>query len=237
MQNKESISDPHTQMPLTRIQKLIGGYMHRSKREKPCCYMECTADLTDLVKLRKRFSRQAGIRITTNDFFIAAIGHAIAEFPLFAGRMDETGDFIETTEQTGVGFAVAAPQGLVVPVVKDVSSKSLAQVSADSDHLLRKARSNKLDLDDFDGANVVLSGLGMFGVTSFIAIAPPEAVGIISIGKIVEKALPVDGEIAPRRTMSITLAADMRIVSESYAARFLRRIVDMLENPTCMTSL
>ncbi|MHC5146277.1 MAG: 2-oxo acid dehydrogenase subunit E2, partial [Planctomycetota bacterium] len=135
----------------------------------------------------------------------------------------------------GVGFAVAAPQGLVVPVLKQMNDKSLIETAIESQGLLEKARSNKLMPDDFDGANMVLTGLGMYGIESFYAISPPSATGILSIGNIEETVVPVDGGFETRKMMFVALAFDQRVVDEFYAAQFLKVIRESLENPAAMT--
>lgn len=221
-------------IPLTRIQKLIGYLMLKSKHEKPCCYMEIHADITDLIKLRKSFSRQTGIRITTNDFFVHAIACAIKKYPLLAASIDFETNRITIAEKFGVGIAVAAAQGLVVPVIHDTADMSLVEVAARTEGLIKKARSNKLSLEDFDGANVVLSGLGMYGISSFLAITPPASTAIVSIGKFENKLVAVNGSMVSRKMMSVALAADKRIVNEFYAARFLNFIIEQLQNPDCL---
>ena len=100
---------------------------------------------------------------------------------------------------------------------------------------MKKARSNKLVPSDFDGENIVLSGLGMYGISSFFAIAPPMATGIISIGNIEQVIVPGPGGMVVRKKMSISLAADMRITDEVYAAKFLKCMVDQLEDPYELT--
>jgi pyruvate dehydrogenase E2 component (dihydrolipoamide acetyltransferase) len=221
-------------VPLTRVQKLIGYLMLKSKHEKPCCYMETHADITGLIMLRKRFCKESGVRVTTNDFFVHAIACAIKKFPLLAGEIDDSGENITIAEKFGVGLAVAAAQGLVVPVIHDTAEMSIVEVAAKTDELIKKARANKLVLEDFDGANVVLSGLGMYGINSFLAITPPASTAIISIGKFDNKVIPVDGEMVTIKVMSVALAVDKRIINEFYAARFLNCIIEQLENPECL---
>ncbi|HPD48489.1 MAG TPA: 2-oxo acid dehydrogenase subunit E2 [Anaerohalosphaeraceae bacterium] len=223
------------QIPLSRIQKLIGGLMLQSKRSKPYCYLECVADLTELTAFRKPYCKETGLRVTTNDFFFCAMARAVQVYPLMAGQLDPSGDFIRISKHIGVGFAVSAPQGLVVPVIKEVEGKSLAEIAEASDRLLKRARANKLTPDDFHGDTIVLSGLGMYGVHSFLAIAPPGATGILSIGNICDTIRPTDGDMIVRKTMSVSLAVDRRIVDEFYAARFLRYVVSQLEDPVSLT--
>ena len=220
---------------LTRIQKLIGKLMSDAKRDQPSCYMQISMDMTDLVKKRKAYCKEIGVRVTTNDFLICAMARAVADFPLLAGRLDANSENIIIAEHIGIGFAVAAPQGLVVPVIKDAAEKTLLQIAVESDVLLKNARANKLLPDDFDGANVVLSGLGMYGVDSFYAIAPPGVTGIISIGTIDETLVPKQKEMVARRMMTAGLAVNRRIVDEAYAAMFLKRVAEQIENPETLT--
>lgn len=222
-------------LPLTRIQRLIGGYMLQSKRTKANGYLTVRADLTELNGMRKAYCKQVKVRAATNDFFIAAIARAIEAFPLMAAAFSKDGDHLIISDKIGVGFAVAAPHGLVVPVVQDVRHKTLPQLAEDSESLIKKARSNKLVPDDFDGANIVLTGLGMYGVESFYAISPLSALGIVSIGNIEDVIVPVEGGFVTRKMMYVSLAFDQCIVDAFYAAQFLRHIVSSLQAPWSLT--
>jgi pyruvate dehydrogenase E2 component (dihydrolipoamide acetyltransferase) len=222
-------------LPLTRIQRLIGTYMLQSKRTKANAYLTIRADLTELTGMRKVFCKQVNVRATTNDFFICAIARAITAFPLMAATFSPDGRMLHISEKTGVGFAVAAPQGLVVPVVQDVRDKSLTQLAVESEELLNKARANRLLPDDFDGANIVLTGLGMYGIESFYAISPLSALGIVSIGNIEDVVVSIGDGFVTRKKMYVSLAFDQCIADEFYAAGFLRHIVNALEDPWSLT--
>jgi pyruvate dehydrogenase E2 component (dihydrolipoamide acetyltransferase) len=222
------------QLPLTRIQKLIGVYMLQSKQTKANGYLRMQADLTELAAVRKAYCKKTKTRVTTNDFFIYAIAQAILRYPLMAATIDEAMENMVIPAHIGVGFAVAAPQGLVVPVIHDMQDKTLAQTAEASDSLVKKARSNQLTPDDFDGATIVLSGLGMYGIDSFYAISPPSATGIISIGNFEERIVPAEKAFVTRKMMSVSMAFDQRLIDEFYAVRFLRYIVDLLRKPESM---
>jgi len=145
-------------VPLTRIQKLIGRRMLKSKLSKPCCYMETKADVTELMAIRPRLRKSLGIKITTNTFYIHALAVAVQEYPLMAGRL--SGENIEIADHVNVGFAVNAPQGLVVPVIKDAGKKTLPEIALEEKLLTDKARDNQLSLEDIEGETVALSNLG-----------------------------------------------------------------------------
>jgi pyruvate dehydrogenase E2 component (dihydrolipoamide acetyltransferase) len=216
-------------IPLTRIQKLIGQRMLESKQTQPCFYMTARADVGAIVGIRRRTSKQFGIKVSMNDFFIRAIAVAVEEYPLMAGSFK--GDHIEIAESVNVGLAVAAPKGLVVPVVRNANSKSLADIAKETAELIEKARNNKLNLDDLSGARITLTTLGMFGIDSFLAIPVPGQCGIISVGRILEGPVLRDGKLEAGKFVEFGLAADGRIVTYDYAARFLVEITNLVANP------
>ena len=216
-------------IPLTRIQKLICKRMLESKRTKPCFYLEAKADVTDLMGMRRKLRKAFGVRITTNAFYIHALALAAQEYPLTVGKLD--GDCIRIAERLNVGFAVNAPQGLVVPVVKDADEKSLPDIAREEALLTDKARDNKLTLVEIEGETIALSNLGAYGTDSFIGIVPPPTSTIISVGNVTHTVVPMNGEMPERKIVSLTVAADRRVVDEIYAARFLRFIKEHLQNP------
>lgn len=222
-------------MPLTRIQKFIGKIMLQSKHQKPCCHLQCRANLTTLNYMRKPYCKQIGTRVTTNDFFFRAIANAAKKFPLVAACIDPQDENIQLNNEIGIGFAVSAPQGLVLPVIKNIIDKPLPTIALESGNLLKKARSNKLRPSDFDGANIVFSSLGMYGVNSFFAIVPPKSTAIISVGTLDDTVMPANGNLMVQKIMSIGLAADNRIVNDFYVAQFLQCLVHGIENPKTLT--
>ncbi|KPL22396.1 MAG: hypothetical protein AMJ75_08150, partial [Phycisphaerae bacterium SM1_79] len=141
------------------------------------------------------------------------------------------GDGITIAERINVGFAVNAPQGLVVPVVKDAADKTLAQVAREENLLTDKARDNKLTLEEIEGETIALSNLGAYGVDSFLGIIPPPASTILSVGNVIPSVVCRDGEMVVRKTVSLSVAADRRVLGELYAAEFLNYIKDRLQNP------
>ncbi len=216
-------------IPLTRIQKLIGKRMLTSKLSKPCCYMETKTDVTELMAIRPRLRKSLGIKITTNTFYIHALALAVQEYPLMAGKM--CGDNIEIAEHVNIGFAVNAPQGLVVPVIKDAGKKSLPEIAREEKLLTDKARDNQLTLEDIEGETVALSNLGVYGIDSFLGIVPPPASTILAVGNIIRTVIPVDGKPAVRKMVSLSLAVDTKEITAVYAARFLHFIKELLQKP------
>ena len=239
---KEPSIGKHTSIPLTRIQKLIGKRMSESKRSKPCFYIQSRADVTELMTLRPKLSKSLGAKITSNSFFIRALALGAEKYPLVLGVVEKEGEVsgtaasaqvtrIRIAETINVGFAVNAPQGLVVPVIKEADNKSLVEIARLEKTLTEKARSNKLTLEDMEGETIALSNLGAYGIDSFIGIVPPPASTILAVGNVVQAVAARDGRPEVRKMTSMTLAADHRVIDGAYAAEFFGYITEQLENP------
>jgi len=218
---------------LSRIQKLIGQRMLASKRNKPCFYIESKADVTELMGQRQKFSKSLGVRVTSNAFLIRALARAAKAYPFMIGRLDsgDCGDNIRIADAVNVGFAVNAPQGVIVPVIKDADKKTLAEIAHEEKLFTEKTRSNKLTLKEMEGETIALSNLGAYGIDSFIGIVPPPATTILAVGNVLPMVIPENGRAVVRKIVRLTLAVDRRIVESTYAARFLKFITEQLEEP------
>lgn len=219
---------------LTHIQKLIGRRMLESKVAKPCFYLAADADVTELMALRPKLRKSLGIKITTNTFYVRTLAMAVKKYPLMAGVIEA--DTIKIAEQINVGFAVTAPQGLVVPVIKEADKKDLAEIARQEKILTEKTRDNKLTLEDVQGETIALSNLGAYDIDSFIAIVPPPVSTILAIGNVNRVAGIEDGRPAIRKKVSLSLAVDHRVINGDYAAKFLSFITEQLQNPQSLIS-
>jgi pyruvate dehydrogenase E2 component (dihydrolipoamide acetyltransferase) len=248
----EMTKKPETRIPLSRIQKLICHRMLESKLTKPCYYMGIEADTTELMDSRHELKKRLGVKITSNAFYIKALGLAVREFPLMVGFLEtncSTGfqpvqtrlgwpcyDSIRIADEINVGFAVSAPQGLVVPVIKEADKKSLAEIATLEKELTDKARSNKLTLDEITGETIGLSNLGVYDIDSFIGIVPPPATTILNVGNTLRAAVPKEGQVVIRKITDLTIAVDATVVPGPCAAKFLARIAELLRNPQSLVS-
>jgi len=228
--------DSQARVPLTHIQKLISQRMLQSKAAKPCFYLQANADVTELMKLRPKLRKILGVKVTTNAFYIRTLALSVKEFPLMIGRLNQTDETIEIPKQINVGFAVNAPQGLVVPVVKDADKKSLTETAKCEKLLTELARSNKLTLDNVENETIALSNLGVYGIDSFLGIVPPPASTILAVGNAAGTVVSKDGGVVYRKMLPLTLAVDHRVINGNYAARFLNFIVQLLQNPDRLIS-
>jgi pyruvate dehydrogenase E2 component (dihydrolipoamide acetyltransferase) len=203
--------------------------MLQSKRTKPSFYIETKADVTELMAIRPKLRKSLGVRITTNAFCVHILGLAAQQFPLMMGRWGD--DSIGFAEEVNVGFAVNAPQGLMVPVIRNADSKTLPEIAREEKRLTDKARDNELTLEDIEGETIALSNLGAYGIDSFLGIVPPPASTILAVGNVVPTVICREGELTVRKLLSMSLAVDRRIIGETYAARFLSLIKQHLQNP------
>ena len=217
-------------IPLSAMRRIIAQRMLQAKQTIPCYYLEMDADVTDLVALRNQLNQDAADgKITFNDFLLKACGVALRAFPVVNSRWVEGG--IERRPSVSVAFAVALDDGLITPVVRDVDRKPLRQIAAESADLVQRARTKKLLPEEYQGASMTLSNLGMFGIKSFIPIVNPGESVILGLGVTEDRVICRQGNIQIRKMMTLTLAADHRLVDGAVGAQFLETIRDALEIP------
>ena len=215
-------------IPLSRIQKITAEKMAKSGREIPSFSLTAKVDVTELVEYRDRLNQTADIKISYNDFILRAVAIAMEQFPVMTGTWRD--NEIRLADSINIGLAVSVGDDLVAPVVKDVNTKDLPQIARCSRDLIAKAQDNKLQPADLEGASITVSNLGSFYVHSFTPIVIPGQCAILGIGRITDTVVPADKGSATRKIMTITLCADHRIVNGAYAARFLNRIKEILED-------
>lgn len=203
----------------------------KSKLTKPCFYIEAKADVTELMALRPGLSKSLGAKITSNAFLIRALALAAKKYPLMVASIEHRVSSIKIADAINVGFPVHAPQGLVVPVIKDADRKPLAEIAQLEKLLTDKARSNKLTFEEMQGQTIGLSNLGVYGIDSFLAIPALVASAILAVGNVIRTVVPHNGEATVRKMMSLSLAVDRIVSDEVYAAKFLCFIIEQLQNP------
>ena len=215
-------------IPLNKLQRITAERMLKSKREIPCFYLTVRADVTDLVKLRTKMNETGDVKISYNDFIIKAVAIGLEKFPIMTGQL--AGDTIQLAEAINIGLAVSVPDGLIVPVIKDVNKKDVMRIARDSGELTEKAHNNKLLLTDLEGGCITVSSLGAFGVEFFIPIVVPGQCSILGVGQITDTCVPDNGNIAVRKLMNLTLSVDHKVANGTYAAQFLDFARKLLED-------
>jgi pyruvate dehydrogenase E2 component (dihydrolipoamide acetyltransferase) len=215
-------------IPLNRLQKITAEKMLKSKREIPCFYLTVRADVTGMVNLRTKLNETGNVKISYNDFIMKAVATGLEKFPIMTGQL--VGDSIKLADAIHVGLAIAVPDGLVAPVVKDVNKKNVTQIARDSQALAERAQSNKLSPIDLEGGCITVSNLGSYGIDSFIPIVVPGQCSILGIGRITDTCVPDNGTVSVRKLMNMTLSVDHKVANGAYAAQFLDFVRKLLED-------
>jgi pyruvate dehydrogenase E2 component (dihydrolipoamide acetyltransferase) len=168
-------------------------------------------------------------KITTSDLLVMLCARALARHPQVNHTWQNGG--IVASQAVNVGLAVAAPDGLVVPVIRHADQLSLSEIARARYDLVAKARAGRLRLDDITGGTFTISNLGMFGVERFLAVLNPPQAAILAVGAIHDQVLPIDGQPAIRSVLELTVTFDHRVVDGAAGARFLQTLVAWIEEP------
>jgi pyruvate dehydrogenase E2 component (dihydrolipoamide acetyltransferase) len=225
-------------VPLTSIRRTIAERMQQSFQEAPHIALTVDVDMTEAENARKRFNLQAEKlrhpRISVTALLIKVVAWALVRNPYINASFN--GDSISLWKNVHIGVATAAPQGLVVPVLKNADQLGVNEINMRLGELADKARTNKLKLEDVQGGTFTLSNLGMFGIRQFRAVINPPESAILAVGSVVRTPIVVDAQdhVEVRPMLSLTLSADHRVVDGIVAARFLTDLVAGLESPNLL---
>ena len=211
-------------VPLTPMRRIIAERMVESLFSAPHYYMTVEVDMTAAVERR---ASGGDFRPSFNDLVLFATAKALHRHPAVNARWD--GDAIEEMADVNLGFAVALPAGLVVPVIRQIQRKTLRQVHDEARALGTKAQEGKLTPDDYSGSTFTISNLGAFGVDEFTAIINQPNSAILAVGQVKDRAVVLNGGIHVRPIMKLTLSSDHRVIDGAVAAQFMGALREILE--------
>ncbi len=211
--------------PLSAMRRVIAENMSKSSQEAPHFYLMTEIDMTKSVELRAKLKAESNV--SYNDMITKACATGLSE--LSGVNSTWLGDGVGIRDSVGVGLAVSVDDGLIVPVIRDADKKDLKEIAVDSANLIKKARDKKLTPDEYGNGSITISNLGMLGIDSFLPIINLGESVILGIGRIIDKAVVVDGEICIRKMMNVTLSCDHRVVDGALGAQFLARVKELLE--------
>jgi pyruvate dehydrogenase E2 component (dihydrolipoamide acetyltransferase) len=211
--------------PLTRIQKLSGPNLHRNWVTIPHVTQFEEADITDLEDFRKEQNkiaekRKLGVKITPLVFMMKAVADALKQYPTFNTSLSADGESLIQKKYYHIGIAVDTPNGLVVPVVRDVDKKGVMEISKELMEISVKARDGKLKSADMQGSCFTISSLGGIGGTAFTPIVNAPDVAILGVSKSEIKPKWDGKEFQPRLMLPLSLSYDHRVIDGALAARF-----------------
>jgi pyruvate dehydrogenase E2 component (dihydrolipoamide acetyltransferase) len=215
--------------PLSNVRKTIARRLTEAWAV-PAFQLTVDVDMTRTQELvRKQRELNPDVRITVTDVLTKICAQALTRHPDM--NVQFAGDALLAFPNANVGIAVAAPQGLVVPVVKNAEQLTIAQIAQVRGDLVSRARDNKLKADDLEGGTFTISNLGMYDVDVFTAVLNPPQASILAVGQTREMVVPRDGDIHVLPVMTMTITCDHRAVDGATGAEFLKTTKAMLQDP------
>lgn len=230
--NRNAITGDSYFVEVSPMRRAIAKRMKESVSVAPHYFVSVDIDITEVIALRKKLNDnmvRSQVRISYHDIIMKAVAKTIEWHPLINSTFLE--DKIEVHRKVNFGLAVAVEEGLVVPVVNDVNTKSLGEVARENTGNIEKARLGKLRTQDMSGGTITLSNLGMYGMKEFTAIINQPESCILAVGSILEKPVSINRKAEVRDIMNITASFDHRVVDGATGAAFLQEVKRMLENP------
>ena len=207
---------PIEELPRSKLQKVTAINMERNWSTVPHVAQFNEADVTALEDFRNEMRPEAekkGIKLTFLPFLLKACANALAEYPQFNVSLHSSGEFVVRKKYCHIGVAVATEAGLVVPVIRDVDTKTIYELAREVSELTAKAKSRKLTLEEMQGACFTISSLGAIGGTGFIPIINAPEVAILGVAKTAIKPVYVNGEFLPRKMLPLTLCYDHKALN------------------------
>jgi pyruvate dehydrogenase E2 component (dihydrolipoamide acetyltransferase) len=221
-------------IPLRGVRRSIAKAMVKSKYTAPHVTTMDEADVTELWKIRekeKKAAEKKGIKLTILPFIIKAVLAGLKEHPYLNATLDDEDEEIILKKYYNIGVATDTPEGLMVPVVKNASDKSILQLAEELTQLAEKARNRTIDLADLKGGTFTITNYGALGGIYGTPIINYPEVAILGTGKIKDMPVVMDGKIEIRKILFLALSFDHRVVDGAEAARFLNTVIARLEDP------
>jgi pyruvate dehydrogenase E2 component (dihydrolipoamide acetyltransferase) len=219
------------EVAMTRLQQIGALNLHRSWLNVPHVTQFESADMTELEAFRvsqKAVAEKAGVKLTLLPFLLKACAHLLKEMPDFNSSLAPSGKALIRKKYVHLGFAVDTPDGLLVPVIRDVDQKSLLQLSAEAAELADKARNKKLSAEQMQGACFTISSLGHIGGTGFTPIVNAPEVAILGVSRATMQPVWNGASFDPRLMLPLSLSYDHRVINGAAAAHFTRRLSELL---------
>jgi pyruvate dehydrogenase E2 component (dihydrolipoamide acetyltransferase) len=221
---------------LSRMRAGIARNIGLSKPGIPHIYLTVDVETDALLALRKQLNEAVGddarARISVNDLVVRAAALALRAHPdMNAWFVDEQPPKVRVFRRINVGIAVSVEGGLLVPVLRDVDTKSLGTLAREAKDAYDRVKANKPRPDEYSGGTFTISNLGQWGIDEFQAVINPPQAGILAVGAAAPKAVVRDGQVVVRSVMRATISADHRVVDGVYAAEYIQEFKRLIEAP------
>jgi pyruvate dehydrogenase E2 component (dihydrolipoamide acetyltransferase) len=233
---------PYTDVPLTQIRKTIAKRLSQSLGPIPTFYLTTEVDMERVWEAREALraaeqrgsgaAGEEGVKVSFNDIVIKAVAMSLRQHPACNAWWQD--DHIRYWNEVHVSMAVAIEEGLITPVIRHADQKGLRQIAAESHDLAGRARERRLKPEEYTGGTFSVSNLGMLDIDEFTAVINPPEAGILAVGRMVQKPVAYDAQVALRRRMRLTMSCDHRVIDGATGAQFLKTLKGMLENPLAL---
>ena len=223
---------PYEAEKLNNVRKTIARRLTEAKQTIPHIYLTVDVRLDALLKLRGELNKALeadGVKLSVNDLLIKALAKALIRVPKC--NVSFAGDELRKFSRADISVAVAAPSGLITPIIVDAATKGVAQISKEMKALADKARDGKLMPHEYQGGTASLSNLGMFGIKQFDAVINPPQAMIMAVGAGEQRPYVVDGALSVASVMSATGSFDHRAIDGADGAQLMQAFKDLIENP------
>ncbi|KPF91069.1 branched-chain alpha-keto acid dehydrogenase subunit E2 [Novosphingobium sp. AAP83] len=223
---------PYQAQKLNNVRKTIARRLTEAKQTIPHIYLTVDIQLDALLKLRGQLNKALeadGIKLSVNDLIIKALAKALIQVPKC--NVSFAGDELRSYSRADISVAVAAPSGLITPIITDAGNKSISAVATEMKALATKARDGKLQPHEYQGGTATLSNLGMFGIKSFDAVINPPQAMIMAVGAGEQRPYVIDGALGIATVMSATGSFDHRAIDGADGAALMQAFKNLIENP------
>ena len=219
----------YTEVSVSQMRGVIAQRLGESKFSAPHFYLTVEIDMGNAIDARQAINGVSPVKVSFNDMIVKATSMSLQQHPEINSSWQ--GDTIRYNEHIHIGVAMAVEDGLLVPVVRYANTKRLSQIAAEVKDYGARAKSKKLQPEDWQGNTFTISNLGMFNIEEFTAIINPPDACILAVGGIIEKPVVKNGQIVIGKTMKVTLSCDHRVVDGVVGSKFLATLKNYLENP------
>ena len=218
-----------SETPNSQMRNIIAKRLAESKFTAPHYYLTVEINMDKAIEARKEMNSVPDTKVSFNDMVIKAVAVALRKHPQVNSSW--AGDKIVHHGNINVGVAVAVPDGLVVPVLKNTDYMNYNEISAAVKDMAGRAKTKALKANEMEGSTFSVSNLGMFGIETFTSIINQPNSAILSVGAIIEKPIVKNGQIVVGNTMKLSLACDHRVIDGATGAQFLQTLRTYLESP------
>jgi len=224
--------EDYRDVPLTQVRRTIAKRLAESLGPVPHFFLTVDVDMSRAVEARQRMNallEPQGIKVSFNDIALKSVAMALRKHPECNAHWG--GDHVRQFNRVHLGVAVAIPDGLITPVVRDANLKGLAQIASEVRDMAARAREKKLKPEEYTGSTFSVSNLGMLGIRQFTGVINPPEAGILALGVMEERPVVVEGQLAVGTVMTVTMSCDHRVIDGAQGSRFLQTLKAILEEP------